>query len=52
MGRFFTAEPTLAGGSFTAEPPGKPSFHTTLVLIQVDELYYSALLSNGTLLTR
>ena len=28
------------------------SFHTTLVLIQVDELFYSPLLSNGTLLTR
>ena len=27
MGRFFTAEPALAGGSFTTEPPGKPSFH-------------------------
>ena len=28
VGRFFTAEPALAGGSFTTEPPGKPSFHT------------------------
>ena len=27
VGRFFTAEPALAGGSFTTEPPGKPSFH-------------------------
>ena len=28
VGRFFTAEPALAGGSFTTELPGKPSFHT------------------------